>query len=118
IVSSENGGPGASELRRYLKSRVPDYMIPAAFVPLAKMPLLPNGKVNRHALPQIQSVQGAAEHEFVPPRNEMEAKLASIWQELLGGAAIGITSSFFELGGHSLLGMQLLARIRRTFEVE
>jgi len=118
VTGPENTMPGTAELRHYLKSRVPDYMVPSAFVALANMPLLPNGKVNRKALPPIHLHQATNGNTFVPARNETEARLASIWQDLLGIERIGINSNFFELGGHSLLGMQLLSRVRNTFEVE
>ena len=118
VVASETTVPGTTELRQYLKSRVPDYMIPSVFVVLKALPLLPNGKVNRTALPPVQPDQIAAQHAFVGPRNETEKKLASMWRDLLGMERIGVDRNFFELGGHSLLGMQLLARIRRTFEVD
>ena len=118
VVPSETSLPGTTELRQYLKSRVPEYMIPSAFVVLKALPLLPNGKVNRTALPPIQPDQIAAQHAFVAPRSENEQKLASMWRDLLGIERIGVDRNFFELGGHSLLGMQLLARIRRTFDVD
>jgi acyl carrier protein len=118
-VVGVNGQPPATvELRRFLKSRVPDYLIPSSFVPLAKFPLLPNGKIDRKALPAPDANQATAERSFIAPRNETEQKLASIWQELLHVQRIGIDHNFFELGGHSLLGIQLLSRIRRSFEVE
>jgi hypothetical protein len=118
VTGSEIRVPGTTELRRYLKSRVPDYMIPSLFVVLEAMPLLPNGKVDRSALPILEPDQMVAEHAFVGPRNKNEEKLASMWRDLLGIERIGIDRNFFELGGHSLLGMQLLARIRRTFEID
>lgn len=110
--------PGTTELRQYLKSRVPDYMIPSVFVVLTALPLLPNGKVNRAALPPVQPDQIGTQSAFVGPRNENEETLASMWRDLLGIDRIGVDRSFFEMGGHSLLGMQLLARIRRTFGVD
>jgi acyl carrier protein len=118
VIGSGDTVPGTTELRQYLNSRVPDFMIPSIFVTLQAIPLLPNGKVNRGALPSVNPEQIAAQHAFIPPRNEKEEKLASLWRDLLGIEHIGIDHNFFELGGHSLLGMQLLARIRRTFEVE
>jgi acyl carrier protein len=74
--------------------------------------------VNRNALPPVNPDQTAAQNAFIAPRNENEEKLASLWRDLLGIERIGIDRNFFQLGGHSLLGMQLLARIRRTFNVE
>jgi amino acid adenylation domain-containing protein len=118
VTGPENAVPGTAELRQYLKARIPDYMIPSIFIALAGLPLLANGKVNRNALPPVQPNQIADGDACITPRNDTEAGLASIWQQLLGIERIGINSNFFELGGHSLLGMQLLARIRKVFEVE
>ena len=79
---------------------------------------LPNGKVDRQALPEPSRASLAATAEFVPPRGPIEEALADIWTELLGGESVGAHDNFFERGGHSLLAVQLLSRIRRTFDVE
>jgi acyl carrier protein len=118
VVGVGNTVPGPTELRQYLNSRVPNYMIPYTFVALEALPLLSNGKVNRNALPPVNPDQDAAPNAFIAPRNEIEEKLALLWRDLLGIERIGIDRNFFQLGGHSLLGMQLLARIRRMFDVE
>jgi acyl carrier protein len=118
VVGVNGQPPSTAELRRFLKSRVPDYLIPSSFVSLTAFPLLPNGKIDRKVLPAPDANQGTAERSFVAPRNETEEKLATIWQELLHVQRIGIDQNFFELGGHSLLGIQLISRIRRVFEVE
>lgn len=113
IVTSTN--PVAVELRKFLRQRLPEAMIPANFVILEHLPLLPNGKVDRRALP-APSVQSAS--EIVEPRTKVENVVATIWRELLGIERVGVEENFFELGGHSLLATQLTARLRATFAVE
>ncbi|PYX86501.1 MAG: hypothetical protein DMG68_15180, partial [Acidobacteria bacterium] len=99
------------ELRKWLNERVPDYMVPSAFVVLDSFPLTPNGKINRRALPAPDALrQGKA----VPPRNEIERKLVEIWQQLLGIQTIGVKDNFFDLGGHSLLAVRLMAEIQKA----
>jgi amino acid adenylation domain-containing protein len=107
------------ELRAHLLKTLPEYMVPAAFVSLAAIPLNPNGKVDRRALSRID-VTISAGRQYVAPRNESEARLAEIWSQVLDvpAAQIGIHDGFFELGGHSLLATQLMSKIRAQFEVE
>ncbi|HFQ93362.1 MAG TPA: hypothetical protein ENK32_05100 [Anaerolineae bacterium] len=110
--------PTAGELRTFLKDKLPDYMIPAHFVPLDSLPLTASGKVNRRALPAPQLTRAAIAAEYVPPRNEIEEELVEMWQALLAVEQIGIYDNFFDLGGHSLLATQLIARIRAAFQVD
>ena len=110
--------PSAGELRRYLRTKLPEHMIPASYWQLEALPLLPSGKVNRSALVGSSGRALADHEELTAPRNEMETKLAEIWRELLEVKQVGIEQNFFELGGHSLLALQVTARIRRAFEVE
>lgn len=110
--------PDAGELRRILRAKLPEHMVPAIFSRIQGIPLLPSGKVNRVALAASAVVPFTDKEEFVAPRNDREAKLADIWRELLNLEHVGIEQNFFELGGHSLLVLQLTARIRRAFEVE
>jgi amino acid adenylation domain-containing protein len=117
IVGPDGSVPSSEELRRFLQGRLPSYMIPAFFVELSELPLLPSGKVDRRALPEPPTAGGAASNK-IAPRNEVEQQLASIWRELLMINEVGVTDDFFSLGGHSFLAMQTLARIRRIFEVE
>lgn len=105
------------ELRNFLQSRLPDYMVPGFYVVLENLPLTPNGKIDRKALPGI-SGEDLIKREYVAPRNETEEKLAEIWQEVLGIEKIGITDNFFELGGHSLKATRLIAEIYKHFRVE
>src|SRR5438445_592708 len=108
----------AEELRAFLVYRLPDYMVPSAFVVLESLPLTQNGKVDLRALPSPEEAQAQPEREFVSPRNPEEEKLAGIWVEVLKLDRIGVTDNFFELGGHSLLATQIISRIRNTFRVQ
>jgi acyl carrier protein len=107
-----------SELRVWLKPLLPSYMIPAAFVVLERMPLTPNGKIDRRALPAPEQVRPDLEVAFVAPRTPTEQAIAQIWVEVLGIAQVGLHDSFFDLGGHSLLAMQVLTRLRETFQLD
>ena len=119
IVPSDRTNPTtASEMRRWLRSQLPEYMIPSTFVSLNALPLTPNGKVDRRALPDPGRSRLSPGADFVPPRGPIEQTLAEIWSELLGGEPAGVHDDFFERGGHSLLAVQLLSRLRHTFEVE
>jgi acyl carrier protein len=113
-----SSGLASSELRRFVRDKLPEHMTPASFVMLATLPLLPNGKVDRRALPEPDQARPGVEREYVAPRNSMEEKLASIMIEVLKVERIGVHDNFFEMGGHSLLGMQVVARVRKVFQVE
>jgi amino acid adenylation domain-containing protein len=115
-VAAESGANAGSEaLRAHLRDRLPEFMVPSAIVALAKIPLNPNGKVDRQALPEPESVQ---ERVFVAPSNESEAAVASIWQEVLRRDRIGTDENFFEMGGHSLMATQVISRVRERLKVE
>ncbi|WP_107805968.1 non-ribosomal peptide synthetase [Nodularia spumigena] len=107
-----------SSLRNFLKSKLPDYMIPAAFVFLENLPLTPNGKINRRALPIPDHTQRNLEIDFVPPSTDTEKELADIWTEVLKLKQVGINDNFFELGGHSLLATQAISRLREVFSLD
>ncbi len=113
LVPSREHVPTASELRTYLKSKLPAYMVPAAVVLLEAMPKTPNGKVDKRALPAPKAADFAATQEYVAPTNELESKLASLWEIVLDKKPIGIRDNFFELGGHSLLAARLMHRIEQ-----
>ncbi|MEO6889068.1 MAG: amino acid adenylation domain-containing protein [Ktedonobacteraceae bacterium] len=100
------------ELRSYMKSRVPDYMVPTVFMLLEALPLTPSGKINRRALPGPVEADLQRAGPFVAPRTSMESLLADIWADVLGVERVSITDNFFDLGGHSLLATQVIARIR------
>ena len=106
------------ELRRSLQERLPEYMMPAAFVPLERMPLTPNGKLDRRALPAPGSAAAAPNRGYVAPRSELERQLAQVWEEVLGVRPVGVTDNFFELGGYSLLALRLMARVNQQFGCE
>ncbi len=105
------------ELRSHMLASVPRYMVPGAFVLLEAMPLTPNGKVDRKALPPPES-QAYANQEYERPQGEIEETLAAIWQELLHVERVGRHDNFFELGGHSLLATQLISKIRRRLDID
>jgi amino acid adenylation domain-containing protein len=117
IVAAADHQPKANELREFLKTRLPAHMIPPGYLFLDHMPLTPHGKVDRGALAAIRWRPGAAEGEFVAPRNSTEEVLARIWADLLEVEDIGVFSNFFDLGGHSLLAGRVLARVANVFGV-
>src|SRR6185369_282402 len=102
------------ELRSFLKERLPDYMIPSAFVVLDKLPLLSNGKVDRRRLPEPETSRPSLTDTYVPPTTEAERVLARIWSEVLRVKQVGIHDNFFELGGDSILSVQIITRARRA----
>ena len=104
--------PGVDALKDYLSETLPDYMVPAAFVKLDEMPLTPNGKINRRALPDPD--MGLMSKEYVSPRNEIEEKLAVIWCDILKLEQIGIHDNFFSMGGDSIISIQLVSRARNS----
>ncbi len=112
--------PTNKELRSFLLDRLPDYMVPSAFVELDEMPLTPNGKVNRRALPRPDQklLLEAIEQEYEAPRTPTEEVLAEIFGQLLSVEKVGSNHNFFELGGHSLLATQLVSRIKERFGIE
>ncbi|HEX2269376.1 MAG TPA: amino acid adenylation domain-containing protein [Pyrinomonadaceae bacterium] len=106
------------QLRNFLKERLPEHMVPASFVVLDELPLLPNGKLDRRALPAPEAVRPDLPQAFVAPRTGVEQSLAGIWSDLLGLPQVGVHDNFFDLGGHSLLTTQLISRVRELFKVE
>jgi amino acid adenylation domain-containing protein len=115
LVPACHLAPAVQELREFLAAKLPEYMVPATFMVLDAFPLSPNGKIDRHALPEAD---GQAEAEYVAPHNATEQTLAAIWADLLGLERVGTRSNFFELGGHSLLVAQMVSRTREEFGVE
>ena len=118
VVPNDEHEPAVSELRRFLQKKLPEYMVPSAFVTLEALPLTPNGKVDRRTLPAPDRVRSELEGVFVAPRTPAEEVLAGIWAQVLGVEQVGVYDSFFELGGHSLLATQVVSRIRQAFQVE
>jgi hypothetical protein len=107
-----------SELRQHAREHLPQYMVPSVFMVIEKMPLTPNGKVNRRALPEVEASRAELPGEVVAPRTETEEMLAGIWKDVLKVERVGIHDNFFELGGHSLLATQVISRIRAALGVE
>lgn len=118
FVSNEEQPPPAHELRSLLAAKLPEYMMPSAFVLLEALPLTPNGKINRLALPAPEEMIAETEKASMPPRTRLEETLSAIWAGVLKREQIGIHDNFFELGGHSLLATQLLSRVRDVLELE
>jgi amino acid adenylation domain-containing protein len=114
LVTSDGAPPDSSELRSFLASRLPDYMIPAAFVHLAVMPLTDNGKINRRALPAPDWKNPVRTKEFVAPRTEQEQTLAKIWAEVLHLERVSTNDNIFELGADSLHMFQIAARANKA----
>ncbi len=108
---------GAEQLRLYLSSSLPEYMVPAAYVGMERMPLTANGKLDRKALPAPEG-DAYVVREYEEPEGEMEESLAGIWAEVLHVERVGRQDNFFELGGHSLLAVRVIARVREALKVE
>ncbi|WP_414582651.1 amino acid adenylation domain-containing protein [Scytonema sp. PCC 10023] len=105
-----------TELRSFLESKLPSYMVPATFVTLEALPLTPNGKLDRKALPAPDTARPELEALYQPPQTEVEKTIADIWQEVLHVEDVGIHDNFFELGGHSLLLLQIHSKLREVFK--
>ena len=114
-VVGDNCVPAASDLRAHLKAKLPDYMVPSAFIVLEHLPLTRNGKIDRNALPAPDRGRSELDDAFVAPRTAVEEGLASNWAEVLKLDRVGIHDNFFHLGGHSLLATQVMSRVRKIF---
>ncbi len=110
--------PSIDGLRKLLKKKLADYMIPSAFVILDQLPLSPNGKIDRKALPEPDAKRPELEGGYVAPRTPVEEKLAEIWAEVLKVEKVGVYDNFFDLGGHSLMATRILSQIPDAFQVE
>jgi aspartate racemase len=117
VVTDPLGAPTIGELRGFVEERLPDYMIPSAFVFLDAFPLTPTGKVDRGALPDVDAVRQVDE-KYASPRNSVEEALSKMWADLLNLDRVGIYDNFFELGGHSLLAVQAMANLQDVFGIE
>ncbi|MGH7794616.1 MAG: AMP-binding protein [Candidatus Binatia bacterium] len=110
--------PSVTDLQKYLRQKLPDYMIPSGFVILDALPLAASGKVDRRALPPYGRARPELENPFVAPENSVEQTLAGIWAEVIGLDQIGIHDNFLDLGGHSLAASRIISRVIDTFRVE
>ncbi|MCU1267660.1 MAG: amino acid adenylation protein [Acidobacteria bacterium] len=117
VIPAPDQSISAETLRTFLKSRLPQYMVPASFIPLEAWPLTPNGKIDERALPLPDPSRADLSGAFVAPRTDTETRLANLWRAVLRVEVIGINDNFFDLGGHSLLATQVMSRIRETFNV-
>jgi hypothetical protein len=117
IVRSQQTPP-ITQLREFLKSHLPDHLLPSTFVFLESFPQTPNGKVDHRSLPIPDLLRPVSKETFVMPCNSVEETLAEIWAQVLTLEQIGINDNFFELGGHSLLATWAVSRIREVFKFE
>jgi amino acid adenylation domain-containing protein len=115
LVPQPQQQPTEREIRTFLESRLPDYLIPTAIVMLAALPLTTNGKVDRRALPAPETMRSSPEASLLAPRDELERQLTVIWERVLNVHPIGIRDNFFALGGHSLIAVRLFAQIEQTW---
>jgi amino acid adenylation domain-containing protein len=118
VVPAQGQTHTGDELCRFLHSKLPEYMVPSAFVLLESLPLTPNGKIDRHALPTPNQQYPSVGSTFVAPRTPVEEVLAEIWAEVLGLEQVGTHDNFFELGGHSLKATQVISRVRHALAIE
>ncbi len=117
LVNGADADRQIPQLRQLLKDKLPDYMVPSLLINLALMPLTPNGKVDRQALPKPDGTRQLAE-KYVAPRSEIEQQIADIWAQVMNLDRVGVHDNFFELGGYSLLAIQVIARLRQTLQIE
>jgi len=118
IVPAQGQAPTSTELRRFLKAKLPEYMVPSTFVFLEAFPLTPNGKVDRLALPAPEDTRPELDTPFAAPTTPVEEDLARIWAEVLSLDQVGIHDSFFDLGGHSLAATRVVSQVIKQFLVE
>jgi amino acid adenylation domain-containing protein len=118
VVPEQGQAATLNELRSFLKQKLPDYMVPSTFVFLDVLPLTPNGKVDRKALPEPDDSRPELIDGYVAPSTPIEKALAEMWMQVLDVEKVGIHDNFFDLGGHSLLAMQLISRVRNSFQIE
>jgi amino acid adenylation domain-containing protein/non-ribosomal peptide synthase protein (TIGR01720 family) len=114
VVAETEPAPPIQELRDFLAAQLPPYMIPATWVVLDQMPLMPNGKVDRKALPRPEMTREILGSHYVPPQTPQEQVLATIWQDVLGIPQVGVHDNFFALGGDSILSIQVIARANQA----
>ena len=117
IIKKENQETDIAELRQFLKTKIPDYMVPSAFVFIDQFPLTPNGKIDRKVLPSPLEAAPGQTKTYVEPQTEMERKLARIWSDILKIKRIGTDENFFEIGGHSMIAVTLMVKIEKELGI-
>jgi acyl-CoA synthetase (AMP-forming)/AMP-acid ligase II len=115
VVAEQDEALTPGEMGRFLKEKLPEYMVPSAFVVLDRLPLSPTGKIDRRALPEPDLMKSAVKSDYVAPRDDVERAIASVWQGVLRLEKVGIHDNFFDLGGHSLLLVQVNRKLRELF---
>jgi thioesterase domain-containing protein/acyl carrier protein len=118
FVTAPGESPGAEDLRHWLIQTLPEYMCPSFFTRIDEIPLTPNGKIDRRALPLPNQQAQVGKREYAPPGNEIELRLTQLWERIFKSRPIGVTDNFFALGGHSLLALRLITGIRKEFDQE
>jgi acyl carrier protein len=118
LTSNRMPAPNVSELRNFLKEKLPDYMIPSAFVLLDALPHTPNGKIDRNALPAPGQSRPKLQVAYLPPGTPTEHTLVQVWADVLKLDQVGVDDNFFDLGGNSLLASQVISRVIKTFTIE
>jgi amino acid adenylation domain-containing protein len=116
VVPREGWAPSTTELRRFLQYQLPEYMVPASFVVLTELPLMPNGKVDRNALLPPEHQRPELEGGYRAPRTALERTIGAVWQEVLELERVGVDDNFFDLGGHSLLMIQLQTKLEAVLD--
>jgi len=116
-VVMREGKSEVRELRQKLQERLPEYMIPTVWMKLESLPMTPDGKIDRRALPQPDQ-EPMSSKAYAPPRTPIESILCGIWEEILGVAPVGINDNFFELGGHSIALTRMVSRVTEYFDVD
>jgi acyl carrier protein len=117
VVIREGAEVETTTLQTYLRTQVPDYMVPALFIALSALPKTPNGKFDRHALPALEHAQTLSSTTFVAPTTPLQVELAELWAQKLHLTEVGITDNFFKLGGHSLAAVEIITHLRENFQV-
>ncbi|HSE67977.1 MAG TPA: amino acid adenylation domain-containing protein, partial [Gemmatimonadales bacterium] len=115
VTLKDSGSVDSLEMRRFLRDRLPDYMIPSAIVPMEAFPLTANGKIDRRALPAPPDAMSPHSRESLAPRDGVELQLAALWEQVLGVSPVGVRDNFFDLGGYSLLALRMFSAIERIF---
>ena len=118
VVLNDGPPPQSNQLRSFLLSKLPDYMVPSAYVYMEGLPMTPSGKLDRRALPPPSQTLADMEADFVAPRSPVEEVLCAIWADALGLERISVHSDFFEMGGHSLTAAQVVYKIRDILQIE